>query len=157
MSTPLYRRASSAVQLAPQDFHSQAEVQEADVEEDILEDGSTTLQFSSLKDAIHPKTYNALTKAPFTYVDMTPVQNAVLSQLPELAETSKDLLVKAKTGTGKTIAFLVPATEARLNVLKAAAEKAEHHSGMRDERMSYGADEAYARKHVGTLLSLIHI
>lgn len=38
---------------------------------------------------------------------MSKVQSSVLSKLP----TSRDLLVKAKTGTGKTLAFLVAALE----------------------------------------------
>lgn len=60
---------------------------------------------------------------------MSSVQEAVLNLLPELAITPSpakegegaqvdarpDLLVKAKTGTGKTVAFLVPALEARFN------------------------------------------
>ncbi|KAI9017577.1 P-loop containing nucleoside triphosphate hydrolase protein, partial [Gaertneriomyces semiglobifer] len=41
---------------------------------------------------------------------MSPVQEAVLSLLP----TEKDLLVKAKTGTGKTLAFLIAAVESAL-------------------------------------------
>jgi ATP-dependent RNA helicase MSS116 len=38
---------------------------------------------------------------------MSKVQSSVLSALP----TSRDLLVKAKTGTGKTLAFLIAALE----------------------------------------------
>ncbi|KAG8909859.1 hypothetical protein FRC00_009312 [Tulasnella sp. 408] len=102
---------------------------------------------------------------------MSPVQAAVLDMLPDLAapynrhatrpdgETKaapvqhRDLLVKAKTGTGKTIAFLVPAIEARLNALAAATLKAEKDSGMKgDRRLSSNAEEAYARKNVGTLI-----
>lgn len=43
---------------------------------------------------------------------MTPVQEKVLSELPS---TSSDCLVQAKTGTGKTIAFLLPALQALLS------------------------------------------
>lgn len=42
---------------------------------------------------------------------MTPVQHKVLTELPSY---SSDCLVQAKTGTGKTIAFLLPALHALL-------------------------------------------
>lgn len=63
---------------------------------------------------------------------MSSVQEAVLNYLPGLAEVAvgenaaterKDLLVKAKTGTGKTIAFLVPAIENRFNELEAERKR----------------------------------
>ncbi|XP_025015532.2 probable DEAD-box ATP-dependent RNA helicase 48 [Ricinus communis] len=59
---------------------------------------------------ISPLTVKALTTAG--YVQMTRVQEATLSACLE----GKDALVKAKTGTGKSAAFLLPAIEA---VLKA--------------------------------------
>ncbi|KAF2727069.1 DEAD-domain-containing protein [Polyplosphaeria fusca] len=46
----------------------------------------------------------------FTY--MSPVQQKVLTELPSV---TKDCLVQAKTGTGKTIAFLLPAIQNLLN------------------------------------------
>ena len=65
---------------------------------------------------------------------MTDVQAAVLSNLPRLSSSpskvpvdasnssdaldqAQDLLVRAKTGTGKTLAFLIPALEGRLRQL----------------------------------------
>lgn len=78
---------------------------------------------------------------------MSVVQERVLGLLPELAAPSArgapkaevkedtdvsargqraiatDLLVKAKTGTGKTVAFLVPALEARHRDLKEEARR----------------------------------
>ncbi|KAH7513964.1 hypothetical protein FEM48_Zijuj11G0038600 [Ziziphus jujuba var. spinosa] len=60
---------------------------------------------------ISPLTVKALSSAG--YVHMTRVQEATLSVLLE----GKDALVKAKTGTGKTAAFLIPAIE---TVLKAS-------------------------------------
>lgn len=78
---------------------------------------------------------------------MSAVQERVLGLLPELAAPSArgapkaetgeeanvstrgkraiatDLLVKAKTGTGKTVAFLVPALEARHRDLKEEARR----------------------------------
>lgn len=60
---------------------------------------------------------------------MSPVQEQLLTDLPNLIQLTedgetktKDLLVKAKTGTGKTLAFLIPAIESRLRDL--AAEEA---------------------------------
>ncbi|XP_022759924.1 probable DEAD-box ATP-dependent RNA helicase 48 [Durio zibethinus] len=61
---------------------------------------------------ISPLTVKALSAAG--YFQMTRVQEATLSVCLE----GKDALVKAKTGTGKTIAFLLPAIE---TVLKAAS------------------------------------
>lgn len=83
-------------------------------------------------------TLKSLTFKPFNLIAMSEVQKRVLGRMPELAggktamsivnaetpeETAareerekhgrEDLLVKAKTGTGKTIAFLVPAIDAR--------------------------------------------
>lgn len=57
-------------------------------------------------DAIHPFTQRALEKV-FKYKDMSVVQAAVLTRLPD----QNDMFVKAKTGTGKTLAFLVAALE----------------------------------------------
>ncbi|KAA3460151.1 putative DEAD-box ATP-dependent RNA helicase 48 isoform X1 [Gossypium australe] len=62
---------------------------------------------------ISPWTVKALSAAG--YFQMTRVQEATLSVC---LEAGKDALVKAKTGTGKTAAFLLPAIE---TVLKAAS------------------------------------
>nr|CAG8488578.1 12758_t:CDS:2 [Entrophospora candida] len=59
--------------------------------------------------SIAPHTMKAL-KEVFRYQSMTKVQDAVLSQLP----IEGDMFVKAKTGTGKTLAFLIPAIETML-------------------------------------------
>lgn len=89
---------------------------------------STTDKFTNLKGKINHDVYKALTQRPFNFEKMSSVQEAVLNLLPGLAKTTgavegvdsvpterADLLVKAKTGTGKTVAFLVPALEARFN------------------------------------------
>lgn len=90
---------------------------------------STTDKFTNLKHRINGDVYKALTQRPFNFEKMSSVQEAVLNLLPELAkipeptqegdeaqvDLRQDLLVKAKTGTGKTVAFLVPALEARFN------------------------------------------
>ncbi|KAG0266954.1 hypothetical protein DFQ27_009312 [Actinomortierella ambigua] len=56
--------------------------------------------------SLHPKTAKAI-KSVFKYETMSKVQSEVLSLLP----TDKDMFVKAKTGTGKTLGFLIPALE----------------------------------------------
>ncbi|KAG2003531.1 RNA helicase [Coprinopsis cinerea AmutBmut pab1-1] len=94
------------------------------VDEDISDDKPL---FSSLQGKVHDKTLKALTQSPFQYNHMSVVQAEVLPLLPGLAQPraenpeSKDLLVKARTGTGKTIAFLVPALEARVKQLEDVA------------------------------------
>lgn len=62
-------------------------------------------KFSDIEN-IHPMTRKALDKV-FQYKDMSIVQEAVLSRLPN----EDDMFVKAKTGTGKTLAFLIAALE----------------------------------------------
>lgn len=61
---------------------------------------------------ISPLTVKALTDAG--YVQTTVVQEAALPICLE----GKDVLVKAKTGTGKSAAFLLPAIESVLNAMK---------------------------------------
>ncbi|KAG0346283.1 hypothetical protein BG004_001991 [Podila humilis] len=61
--------------------------------------------FGDLKN-LQPTTLEAI-QSTFGYEAMSKVQVQVLSQLP----TQHDLMVKAKTGTGKTLAFLVAALE----------------------------------------------
>lgn len=72
----------------------------------------------------------AFTSGPFKLKNMTAVQQEVLGLMPDLVNGSykgvPDLLVKAKTGTGKTLAFLVPAIEARLKSLEAATAAGEN-------------------------------
>ena len=119
------------------------------------------LPFSTLKSGINPNTYKALTAEPFKLTTMSHVQSKVLPLLPKLAapydandadnhnrnaaRAPRDLLVKAKTGTGKTLAFLVPAIEARLRALDDHAKKALQDSGLVTDR----ALEARARKRFG--------
>ncbi|KAK3813500.1 MAG: P-loop containing nucleoside triphosphate hydrolase protein [Linnemannia elongata] len=64
-----------------------------------------TRPFTNLKN-LQPSTLSAI-QSTFGHEYMSKVQSSVLSTLP----TSRDLLVKAKTGTGKTLAFLVAALE----------------------------------------------
>lgn len=68
----------------------------------------------------------SLTGVPFRFDRLTDVQERVFSLFPDIAKSStmlpdgqgRDLLCKARTGTGKTVAFLVPAIQARLNALE---------------------------------------
>lgn len=77
-----------------------------------FEEGSilSSKRFDECK--ISPLTVRALTEAG--YVQMTAVQDATFSMVLE----GKDVLVKARAGTGKSIAFLLPAIE---TVLKASS------------------------------------
>jgi ATP-dependent RNA helicase MSS116 len=66
--------------------------------------------YAQLADKLQPQLLKALENHGFKY--MTPVQEQVL-QLPYLTQ---DCLVQAKTGTGKTLAFLLPALQNLLTV-----------------------------------------
>ncbi|KAI8081641.1 P-loop containing nucleoside triphosphate hydrolase protein [Halteromyces radiatus] len=68
-----------------------------------------TKRFDQLE-AIHPYTQKAIARV-FKYEEMSVVQDAVLSRLPN----GNDMFVKAKTGTGKTLAFLIAALETALD------------------------------------------
>jgi ATP-dependent RNA helicase MSS116 len=74
----------------------------------VAKDETLPATFASLP-LISPKTLDALNDF-FKYKTMTDVQHQVLSLLP----TDQDLLVRAKTGTGKTLAFLIAALESAL-------------------------------------------
>jgi ATP-dependent RNA helicase MSS116 len=117
--------------------------------------------FTTLRTKLAPDTLRAITDKPFKHVHMSPVQAAVLPLLPELARPydadtqgpPRDLLIKAKTGTGKTLAFLVPAIEARIKAIdKAGVDALEQNGGRPDARVVENAKRAYARKTVGTVI-----
>lgn len=73
---------------------------------------------------------HTLTKSPFHFDKLTDVQERVFNLLPELSESSsilsdgksRDILCKARTGTGKTIAFLVPSIQARIHAINQLKE-----------------------------------
>ncbi|KAL2863986.1 DEAD/DEAH box helicase [Aspergillus lucknowensis] len=65
--------------------------------------GHVAQPFSSLAGKLHPKLLQALDVMKFEH--MTPVQHRMLT---ELQDWRSDCLVRAKTGTGKTLAFLLP-------------------------------------------------
>lgn len=109
-------------------------------------------QFSSLQNELHPGIYRALTQGPFQLKTMSPVQAAVLPLIPQLAQphdpdnpSSRDLMVKAKTGTGKTLGFLIPAVEARLKTLQRSRKDG------KDGSSRFGGDR-FASSHAGILI-----
>jgi ATP-dependent RNA helicase MSS116 len=118
--------------------------------------------FKALKHALNPDTYKAITESPFKHTEMTPVQEAVLSLLPDLAnpyqpssktKPARDLLVRARTGTGKTLAFLVPAIEARLRKIDEYAKQAVADAGLNsDKALETRAARSFAQNHVGALI-----
>ena len=71
--------------------------------------------YAIMKDKLDPMLLLALQDMGFQY--MTPVQSKVLDRLPSLRS---DCLVQAKTGTGKTTAFLLPAIQ---NTIMEAPQK----------------------------------
>ncbi|KAG0034152.1 hypothetical protein BGZ81_006024 [Podila clonocystis] len=111
-STPVLSSARSYPALASylqrSNFHSnstlfQTASQEAVAE--VAEEDSLPTRFDEIAN-LHPNTAKAI-KTVFKYETMSKVQAEVLSLLP----TDSDMFVKAKTGTGKTLAFLIPALE----------------------------------------------
>lgn len=102
---------------------------------------SDTPEFSTLKDAVSENTLKAIVGRPFNLTHMSPVQAAVLPLLPGLSQPydlesdkPRDMLVRAKTGTGKTLGFLVPAVEARIRALKQCGKEAAAEAGQPGDR-----------------------
>jgi superfamily II DNA/RNA helicase len=65
----------------------------------------TKTTFKSMASIICRESLQALQDAGFTY--MTQVQEAAIP----IAVTGQDLIAKARTGTGKTLGFLMPSIE----------------------------------------------
>jgi ATP-dependent RNA helicase MSS116 len=133
---------------------------------DMSKDQAKGPPFASLKGSIDYDTLKAIVTKPFNLSHMSPVQAEVLPLLPQIAEPytadpptdgsrrpARDLLVKAKTGTGKTLAFLIPAVEARLKSIDAFAKQAVKDAGLTsDKHMEGRARRVFTREHVGTLI-----
>jgi ATP-dependent RNA helicase MSS116 len=62
--------------------------------------------FSDMAGTLDPALLNGLDKMGFQF--MSPVQQKVLTELPSI---TSDCIVQAKTGTGKTVGFLLPAIQ----------------------------------------------
>ncbi|KAI0747011.1 P-loop containing nucleoside triphosphate hydrolase protein [Daedaleopsis nitida] len=119
-------------------------------------------KFDTLQGVVAPRTLKALTGRPFNLVHMSSVQAAVLPLLPDLIkppledgtkrETPRDLMVKARTGTGKTLAFLVPAVESRLHEFRVHTEQVMDDTMSNNKTLLKKAIHQYAKKNVGTLI-----
>ena len=121
--------------------------------------------FDSMEGILSKETLKALTQSPYNFTHMSPVQAAVFDYLPRLSdpydpdrspsksEHPRDLLVKARTGTGKTAAFVIPAIEQRVKALNAFGEQALVDSGLpRDKFPMFRAVNNYARENAGVLI-----
>ena len=122
--------------------------------------------FESMEGILSKETLGAVTKSPYQFTHMTSVQAAVFDYLPHISDPynpdassdgseppPRDLLVKAKTGTGKTAAFVIPAIEQRVKVLNAFGEQALADSGLsRDKFPMSRVVTNYARENAGVLI-----
>ena len=68
--------------------------------------GAEAKKFSEMAGALDRALLNGLDQMGFEF--MSPVQQKVLTELPNI---TSDCIVQAKTGTGKTVAFLLPAIQ----------------------------------------------
>ncbi|RMY73695.1 hypothetical protein D0863_03700 [Hortaea werneckii] len=74
------------------------------------QNGQDAQTYQSMQGTVSPPLLKALEVMGYQY--MTPVQKRVLTELPNF---QADCLVQAKTGTGKTIAFLLPSLHSLLH------------------------------------------
>lgn len=115
--------------------------------------------FETLRGVIDNNTLKAI-----KHTHMSPVQARIFPLLPDLvlpydpaaprsADKPKDLLVKAKTGTGKTMGFLIPAIEGRLKAIDAHLESSAINTGITvTPQLKAKARHSYAVERVGTLI-----
>ncbi|GAB7366030.1 hypothetical protein MBLNU230_g7353t1 [Neophaeotheca triangularis] len=75
-----------------------------------MEGSMSDRKWSSMEGALHNSLRAGIAQMGYEY--LTPVQLKVLSELPNF---QSDCLVQAKTGTGKTLAFLLPALHSLLH------------------------------------------
>jgi len=122
--------------------------------------------FESMEGILSTETLRAVTQSPYKFTHMSSVQAAVFDYLPRLSDpydselpsdesqsSPRDLLVKARTGTGKTAAFVIPAIEQRVKTLKAVGEQALVDSGLpRDKFPLSRVVHNYARENAGVLI-----
>ncbi|TIC20935.1 DEAD-domain-containing protein [Wallemia mellicola] len=107
--------------------------------------------FTTVSDKLSRHTIQAITVSPHKHTKMSPVQSAIFNLLPSLVDNHskdrKDLFVKSKTGTGKTMAFLVPAIEARVKAIKEAGDAAGD-----NEKAKLKASKVFANSSVGAVI-----
>ena len=85
---------------------------------------------------------------PVNSANAQPRKSAVGSKCPP-----RDLLVKARTGTGNTLAFLAPAIEARLKAIEEAGRQAVKDVGLvSDKHVEGRVRQIFTREQVGTLI-----
>jgi ATP-dependent RNA helicase MSS116 len=93
---------------------------------------------------------------------MSPAQAQIFPLLPDLVlpydsdatSKRKAVLVKAKTGTGKTIGFLIPAIEARIKAINAHLESTVDNTAIKvtsTPQLRMKAIHQFAVERVGTL------
>lgn len=134
--SPSTVQAGSFHPIAPDDSHLRKEDDDA---------------FTTVSDKLSKHTIQAITVSPHKHTKMSPVQSAIFNLLPNLVDNDskdrKDLFVKSKTGTGKTMAFLVPAIEARVKAIKEAGDAADN-----NERAQLKASKSFANSSVGAVI-----
>ncbi|KAG8759056.1 hypothetical protein FRC14_006770 [Serendipita sp. 396] len=115
--------------------------------------------FTQLQANISSRTYEAITVKPFRHTHATPVQNAVLSHLPDLAHPSpdkegrRDVLAISAKGTGKSLSFLVPAIDGREKAIRFHSSQELSKLGMvTSQSLEEQAARIYTRTAVGTLV-----
>ncbi|KAE9391222.1 DEAD-domain-containing protein [Gymnopus androsaceus JB14] len=117
-------------------------------------------RFDTLQGVVSENTFKAIVGQPLKLETMTSVQEEVLSLLPAISQPHnpespnvRDLLVRAKTGTGKTLTFLVPAIEARAKAIENAGKKALIDAGLNNNSaLEMRARDKFARETVGALI-----
>lgn len=124
---------------------------------------SETPTFQSLKGKISKETLKGLTVSPFKLDQMTPVQALVTALLPDLAhpydsstppnpDAPRDLLVRARTGTGKTLAFLIPAVEHRVRAVEKHAESTVRSSDLSSSILAGRVRNSFRKRFPGALV-----
>jgi ATP-dependent RNA helicase MSS116 len=118
--------------------------------------------FERFKHKLSVPTYEAITVKPFRHTHATPVQASVLDLLPDLAKPyaegedmtdRKDILALSSRGTGKSLAFLVPAIEARQRALTLHAKNEVLKEGVvSNTSLETQAKRIYAKTRVGALV-----
>lgn len=86
--------------------------EDVEIKQDAFE-GYTPVRWKEYKDRLDVGFLESMRKI-FRYQHLTEVQNTIISRIP----LQRDLLVRSKTGTGKTLAFLVPAIQRHIDYMK---------------------------------------